>query len=278
MVAGSAAAVNHNCIQRLAGQAWALTIWRCQIAIQSRSGEGNRASSRTAVSSRIVSSLTLFNAGCRQSVPSRSPGSTVRGPITPGSLGSHPGRAGAKGRRPGRRSCCRPGRSREERAGLPTAPKSPSSPAARSTWSPAWAARPAPSSAPGAPSNWVAYPAWSSDGKRIAYVENSVVFVRPVDGGPAARLAAVDFPHSIAGATDGEWIALVSGNAAFTFGAHPWGSPTNLGNVAPSSIWLVPSRGGSLVRITDDASLNTSPAWLPGGRGLLFVPSRLGSR
>ena len=104
------------------------------------------------------------------------------------------------------------------------------------------------------------------------------MFVRPVDGGPAARLAAVDFPHSIAWAPDGEWIALVSGNAAFTFGAHPWGSPTNLGNVAPSSIWLVPSRGGSLVRITDDASLNTSPAWLPGGRGLLFVSSRLGSR
>ena len=105
-----------------------------------------------------------------------------------------------------------------------------------------------------------------------------MVFVRPVEGGPATRLAAIDAAHGLAWSPDGEWIALVSGNAAFTFGAQPWGSPTNLGNVAPSSIWIVPSGGGPPVRVTDDASLNTSPAWLPGSRTLLFVSSRLGGR
>ncbi len=143
---------------------------------------------------------------------------------------------------------------------------------------PALGGTPRPFIRPGPPSNWVAYPAWSADGKRIAYVENSVVFVRPIEGGSPTRLAAIDFPHSLAWSPDGEWIALVSGNAAFTFGAQPWGSPTNLGNVAPSSIWLVPSRGGALVRITDDAALNTSPVWLASGHALLFVSNRLGSR
>ena len=131
---------------------------------------------------------------------------------------------------------------------------------------------------PSTPSNWVAHAAWSPDGKRIAYVENSVVYVRPVEGGASTRVAAIDAPHELAWSPNGELIALVSGNAAFTFGARPWGSPTNLGNIAPSSIWLVPSNGGPLVPVTDDASLNTSPAWLPGGRSLLFVSSRLGGR
>ena len=143
---------------------------------------------------------------------------------------------------------------------------------------PALGGNPRPLVRPSTPSGWVAYPAWSPDGKQIGYVENSVIVVRPVEGGSPTRLAAIDAPHELAWSPDGKWIACVSGNAAFTYGAEPWGSPTNLGNVAPSSIWLAPSSGGPPVPVTDDASLNTSPAWLPGSRTLLFVSSRLGSR
>ncbi len=143
---------------------------------------------------------------------------------------------------------------------------------------PALGGTPRPLIRPSVPSSWVAYPTWSPDGRELAYVEDSVVFIRPVEGGSPRRVAALNAPHTLAWSPRGDWIALVSGNAAFTFGAQPWGNPANLGNVAPSSIWLVPTREGLPVRITDDASLNTSPVWLPGGRGLLFVSSRSGSR
>jgi Tol biopolymer transport system component len=84
--------------------------------------------------------------------------------------------------------------------------------------------------------------------------------------------------HSLAWSSDGRWIAFVSGNPTFVFGARPTGSEVNIGNAAPSSIWVVPARGGTAVRVTDSHSLNTSPVWLPGRRALLFVSNRAGER
>ena len=62
------------------------------------------------------------------------------------------------------------------------------------------------------------------------------------------------------------------GNAAFVY------APNAIGNIAPSSIWTVAASGGPPVPLTDAASLNTSPAWLPDGRSLLFISNRDGSR
>ncbi|HEY3012614.1 MAG TPA: BTAD domain-containing putative transcriptional regulator [Gemmatimonadales bacterium] len=125
---------------------------------------------------------------------------------------------------------------------------------------------------------WVAYPAWSPDGHTIAYVENWAIYTRPADGGRARLVSEHPAAHSLAWSPDGKWIAFVSGNPVFSFGEAPWGSSTNLGNVAPSTIWVVPASGGAPVRITDEQSLNTSPVWLPTSRGLLFVSDREGNR
>ena len=117
-----------------------------------------------------------------------------------------------------------------------------------------------------------AYLAWSPDGQRIAYAVGRGIYVRAAGGGPATRIATLDQPHSFAWSPDGSHLAFVLGNAAFVY------TPNAIGNIAPSSLWIVSAAGGQPERVTDAASLNTSPVWMPDGRSLLFVSNRDGSR
>ena len=51
----------------------------------------------------------------------------------------------------------------------------------------------------------------------------------------------------------------------------------NIGNIAPSSIWVVRADGGKPERISDETHLNTSPAWTQDG-AVLFVSNMGGNR
>ena len=144
--------------------------------------------------------------------------------------------------------------------------------------------------APGA--GWVASPAWAPDGRAIAYVEDDVIQIRAVSWvghcgvpvidpttGPAHALrTAAGTPYALSWSPDGRWLAFASGNAAFLSGAQPWGSPMNVGNAAPSVLWLADTAGRRALPLTDSRALNTAPAWLPDGRGLVFVSNRDGPR
>jgi len=116
------------------------------------------------------------------------------------------------------------------------------------------------------------YLAWSPDGRRIAYAVGRGIYLRAVDGGIPTLIATLDQPHSFAWSPDGSRLAFVLGNAAFVY------APNAIGNIAPSSLWIVSAAGGRPERVTDAASLNTSPVWMPDGRSLLFISNRDGSR
>ena len=113
--------------------------------------------------------------------------------------------------------------------------------------------------------------AWSPDGQSIVFSSGDSVFTRPVNGGTGRGLARLAEAHSCSWSPNGRWIACVSGNPQFVRNEE-------FGNIANSSVWVIPSSGGLPVRVTDDQSLNTSPAWFPQPISLLFVSNREGGR
>ena len=117
-------------------------------------------------------------------------------------------------------------------------------------------------------------PAWSRDGKQLAWVARDTVYTRPLDGDQARVLASLVVAHSLAWSPDGRWIAVVSGNSEFMY--H------RLGNLGPSGLYLLPThctraRLCAPVLLAPPTALNMSPDWLDASR-LVFVSNRGGAR
>ena len=112
---------------------------------------------------------------------------------------------------------------------------------------------------------------WSPDGRDVVYVRNDTLFRQSTDSARGTPLNTGDQTelHSPAWSPDGQWIAYVQGNTQFHLN----------GNLARSTIHLVPAVSNRPpVAITQGASLNTSPVWIPGRRALLFISDRDGGR
>ena len=113
---------------------------------------------------------------------------------------------------------------------------------------------------------------WSPDGSRFAYTGGAALgyHLRPVGrpAGPHRDREPATCSTRRPGPPTANWIAYVEGNATFY----------QSGNSAPSSIRLVRTSGGTPLALTDSASFNTSPVWIPGRRALLFISDRDGGR
>jgi Tol biopolymer transport system component len=117
-----------------------------------------------------------------------------------------------------------------------------------------------------------ASPVLGPDGQSVAFARRDGIYLRQASGGEPIRLVAARWPNYLVWSPDGNRIAYVSDNPWFVY------SGSMLGNIAPSTVWLVDVRTGEAAAVTDSTSLNAAPAWTSDGRTLLFVSSAGGGR
>ena len=129
-------------------------------------------------------------------------------------------------------------------------------------------------------------PAWTPDGRRLAYVKDGEVWVADADGSHRARVSPPELGDAVSvdWAPDGRSLVVErdgilvvmradgAGERTLTAGAEPaWSSRGGIAFVRDGDLYVIdPDRRG-LRRLLTTPALDTSPAWSPDGRRLAYV-------
>jgi Tol biopolymer transport system component len=113
---------------------------------------------------------------------------------------------------------------------------------------------------------------WSPNAGEIAFVRNDSLLVTPLAGGTPRLVTTTADLHSCVWSPNGKWLSCVKGNSVSVLPG------TSFGNLAPSSVGLVPAAGGAWIDLTGSAGLNQNPAWASDSRRIFFVSNRDGPR
>src|SRR4029079_6850890 len=109
---------------------------------------------------------------------------------------------------------------------------------------------PAKQEIPSRPGAIVTSATWSADGRSIAYTRADSLFARDLPTGRVRLLSVMADLHSCSWAPNVECMSGVAGNSFYGTVGRTTGGPM-FGNLAPSTVVIIPARGGAAFALTD---------------------------